>query len=388
MIARQIISQILDSLRNFPVVGILGPRQVGKTTLAREILRNRSGSAIYLDLERASDRGKLERAELFLEKHAGDLVILDEVQRMPELFPLMRALVDSDGRNGRFLVLGSASPDLSRQAAESLAGRIYYHHLDPLLMSEVGAEAATIERLWSRGGYPRSFLAESDIASFRWREAFIQTHLERDIPSLGIHIPASLLMRFWQMLAHCHGQLWNASKIAGSLGVSPPTARHYLDTLQDTFMLRQLQPYHTNTKKRLIKSPKIYLCDSGLLHSLLGIMDYKTLLGHPAAGASWEGWVIQQILSVIPTHWRTYFYRTSAGAECDLIIQPMVGRPVIAVEIKFSLEPRPTRGFWSAFADLNPEAGFVVYPGKEIYPLSEKVSALPATEIRKIISAV
>lgn len=388
MIERQITRQIIESLKNFPVVGILGPRQVGKTTLAKEILRRHSKAAIYLDLERASDRVKFERAELFLEKHSDTLVILDEVQRMPELFPLMRALVDSKNKNGRFLVLGSASPDLSRQAAESLAGRIYYHHLSPLLMSEVGAKVAKIERLWSRGGYPRSFLAENDEASFRWREAFIQTHLERDIPSLGIHIPVSTLMRFWQMLAHCHGQLWNASRIAGSLGISPPTARHYLDILQDTFMVRQLQPFHPNLGKRLVKSPKIYLCDSGLHHSLLGITSYTTLLGHPAAGSSWEGWVIEQIVNMIPTHWRTYFYRTSAGAELDLVIQPTIGQPLIAVEIKFSLEPRPTKGFWSACDDLNPKAGFVVYPGNETYPLAETIIALPIGEVEKIMSAV
>ena len=286
MIDRKLKASIKESLRSFPAVGIIGARQVGKTTLAKMLADESSQNTVYLDLELPSDLAKLEEAELYLKQYTNSLVIIDEIQRRKDLFPVLRALVDSDRKPGRFLILGSASPVLIKQSSESLASRIYYHELSPFCFDEIGPSKDNNNKLWSRGGYPESFLAASEQISSQWREMFIQTHLERDIPNLGIRVPASTLRRFWQMLAHCHGQLWNAIKIGNSLGIDPKTTRRYLDILQDTFMVRQLQPYHSNTKKRLVKSPKIYLRDSGLLHCLLRIHSYDDLLGHPVAGPS------------------------------------------------------------------------------------------------------
>ncbi len=375
------------SLDQFPAVGIIGSRQVGKTTLALMIAESRRDRVVYLDLERPSDLAKLGDAELYLRSVADSLVVIDEVQRRPDLFPVLRSLIDEQRRLGRFLILGSASPALLKQSSESLAGRIVYHELKSFSLREIGASPEDINRLWNRGGYPESFLAQSDATSLKWREAFIQTYLERDIPNLGLHIPAVTLRRFWLMLGHCQGQLWNASKIAGSLGVDSKTARRYLDVLEDTFMVRQLPPLHTNLKKRLVKSPKIYLRDTGLLHALLGIQTYEQLLGHPAAGASWEGWCLEQVLSVVASNTAAHFYRTLAGAEIDLVLQLPGGGPPIAIEAKFSLDPRPTRGFWSALTDLRPARSFVIYPGAEFYPLGENVWALPPGQITRLTEA-
>jgi len=383
MIKRILENDVLVSLEQFPAVGIIGSRQVGKTTLAMMIAEGRSGKAVYLDLERPSDLAKLGDAELYLRSVADSLVIIDEVQRKPDLFPVIRSLIDEQRRAGRFLILGSASPALLKQSSESLAGRIVYHELKPFDVREVGTSPQTIDRLWNRGGYPESFLAESDSASLKWREAFIQTYLERDIPNLGLHIPAVTLRRFWLMLAHCQGQLWNASKIASSLGVDSKTVRRYLDVLDDTFMVRQLQPLHTNVKKRLVKSPKVHLRDSGLLHALFAIQTHEQLLGHPAAGASWEGWCMEQVLSAVPPNTNACFYRTSAGAEIDLVLR-FPGGPSVAVEAKFSLDPRPAKGFWSAIDDLQPARSFVVYPGAEFYPLGKDVWALPAAQVARV----
>lgn len=384
MIKRVLENDVLLSLGQFPAVGIIGSRQVGKTTLAMTIAQSRSDKAVYLDLERPSDLAKLGDAELYLRSVADSLVIIDEVQRKPDLFPVIRSLIDEQRRPGRFLILGSASPALLKQSSESLAGRIVYHELKPFDLREVGASPQSINGLWNRGGYPDSFLAESDSASMKWREAFIQTYLERDVPNLGLHIPAVTLRRFWLMLAHCHGQLWNASKIAGSLGVDSKTARRYLDVLEDTFMVRQLQPLHANLKKRLVKSPKVYLRDAGVLHALFGIRNHEQLLGHPAAGASWEGWCMEQVLSVVPSNTAAFFYRTSGGAEIDLVLQSPGGGPLVAVETKFSLDPQPTKGFWSALDDLQPARSFVVYPGTEFYPLGKNVRALPAAQVARL----
>ncbi|KFZ44540.1 ATPase, partial [Smithella sp. D17] len=313
MIKRKIKGIILKSLKTYPVVGILGSRQVGKTTLAKAIKEMVRTDAIYLDLELPSDLNKLQDAELYLRQFEKSLVIIDEIQRMPSLYPLLRALVDQNRIGGRFLILGSASPELIRHSSESLAGRIIYHELTPLNLFET--DAGKLKNLLLRGGYPNSYLAKNDDESFIWRESYIKTYLERDIPQLEIHIPAMQLRRFWTMLAHSHGQLWNASKIAGSLGISAPTVRRYLDILESTFIVRQLQPYHNNTKKRLIKSPKVYIRDSGLNHALLRIKTLDDLTGHPSVGASWEGFVIEQIVSLLPENSQYYFYRSNAGAE-------------------------------------------------------------------------
>jgi predicted AAA+ superfamily ATPase len=381
MIARHIQVAVVNSLRTYPVVSLLGSRQVGKTTLAKAIMKSVK-NAVYLDLELPSDWNKLEEAELYLGEFRNRLVIIDEIQRKPSLFPVMRALVDQNRVGGRFLILGSASPDLLRHASESLAGRIIYHELAPLGLSETAP--GDFRRLMFRGGYPGSYLAENDEESLTWREAYIKTYLERDIPQLGIHIPSVQLRRFWTMLAHSHGQLWNAGKIAGSLGVSAPTVRRYLDILEDTFIVRQLQPYHANIKKRLIKSPKAYLRDSGLLLALLRIGTNDNLQGNPALGSAWEGFVIEQAIDILPENTEVYFYRTNAGAEIDFLFFDKKNRPV-AVEIKYSLSPSLSRGFWNAWDDLACRKGFVVYPGVEKYPLGKGVYALPVGELSKIV---
>jgi hypothetical protein len=384
MIRRSLEPVLLASLRRFPIVGLVGARQVGKTTLARAVA-HKMGTAVYLDLERPSDRARLADPELYLEPLADHLVVIDEIQRSPALFPVLRSLVDAKRRNGRFLVLGSASPDLSRQASESLAGRIVYHELAPLSIDEASAKTRPAQMaLWNRGGFPASVLAASDARSLEWRDAFIETHLQRDLPALGVRIPAAALRRFWEMLAHFHGQLWNASKIAASLGVSAPTAKSYLDTLEDTFMVRVLPPFAANLKKRLVKSPKVYLRDSGLLHALLRVGAADRLLGHPVAGASWEGWVIEQALAGIQRHEGAYFYRTAAGAEIDLVLELARGRR-LAFEIKLGSAPSPSRGFWSGLDDLKPDAAFVVYPGTERYPLGPGVEALPVSMLARVL---
>jgi len=383
MISRILEPQLLASLKQFPVVGLVGARQTGKTTLAKHLAKAWPQSTVYLDLERPSDLAKLKEAELYLEMNAVRLVIVDEVQRKAELFPLLRSLVDAKRRKGRFLILGSASPDLIRQSSESLAGRLVYHELSPFSVAEIAPGEENLQRLWLRGGYPNSFLASSNRQSFRWREAFIQTHLERDIPSLGLRIPSQALFRFWQMVAHSHGQLWNASKIAASLGTTGPTVRSYLDLLRKTYMIRELLPYHTNIKKRMVKASKVYLRDSGLLHALLQIRNRDELLGNPAAGASWEGWVIEQILSLVPSAWRPWFYRTGGGAEIDLLLERPGRKPLLAIEIKLSSAPTPSKGFWSALKDLKNCQGLVVCPVKERFPLGENVYTLPVGALKK-----
>ena len=343
------------------------------------------GRAIYLDLERPSDLARLDEPELYLEMHRDKLVVLDEIHRKPELFPLLRSLVDDSRRNGRFLVLGSASPDLLRQSSESLAGRIVFHELGPLGLSDVRGTMARVQSLWQRGGFPLSYLANGDSRSLEWRDAFIATHLERDMPSFGVRVPATSLRRFWQMLAHFHGQIWNGSRIAASLGLSVPTVRHYLDLFEDTFMVRQLRPYASNSGKRLVKSPKIYFRDSGILHALLRIESMETLLGHPVAGASWEGWVIEQVLALAPPSWRPSFYRTSAGAEIDLVLERRASQPLLAVEVKYSTHPTLSRGFFQALADLDGAEAVVVCPCRERYPLASNVTALPVGELAAFI---
>ncbi len=308
------------------------------------------------------------------------LVVLDEIQRMPELFSILRSLVDQKKRPGRFLILGSASPDLIKNASETLAGRIVYHELPPFLIEEVGSNRESIIKLWLRGGYPDSFLAPTDEMSFQWREAFIRTYIERDIPQLGFRIPALRLRRFWTMIAHYHGHLWNASQISNSLDISAPMVRIYLDILHDSFVVRQLLPYFTNVKKRLVKKPKVYLRDTGLLHTLLNISSSDALQAHPILGNSFEGFAIEQIIRTLPEQMTPYFYRTSAGAEIDLILTE-ANHCLAAIEIKYSLNPRLGKGFYNAFADLNCSMGLIVYPGNEIYPINEKILLFPVSKI-------
>lgn len=386
MIKRSLQGKINASLEQFPVVGIVGSRQTGKTTLAKLIQRQYPNS-VYLDLELPSDQNRLREPELYLSHHESDLVIIDEIQRMPALFPLIRALVDRDRAPGRFLILGSASPNMIRKSSESLAGRVAYHELPPFRLDEVGNRDDQAAALWLRGGYPDSFLARDVESSLGWRDAFIRTYLERDVPQLGIRVPAGQLRNFWTMIAHHHAQLWNASQIANSLGVSAPTVRHYLSILEDTFLVRQLRPFNANLKKRLVKSPKVFMRDSGLLHSLIGVGSMDDLQGRPMIGHSWEGFVIEQIVSLLPPRWEPYFFRTAAGAEIDLILARSGRRPV-AVEIKFSATPEAGKGFRSACLDLGCGKEYVVYPGNETYPLSRTATALPLKQIQRIANAL
>ncbi len=382
MIKRSIQGSVEASLKKYPVVGIVGSRQAGKTTLAKMIRKGISKKVIYLDLELPSDLNKLHDPELYMGQFTGSLVIIDEIQRMPTLFPQIRALVDKKRTGGRFLILGSASPELIKHSSESLAGRIIYHELSPFKVHETGHK--NIQQLWLRGGYPLSYLAGSVEDSFSWRGAFIKTYLEMDIPQLGIRVPSSQLRRFWTMLAHSHGHLWNASQIAGSLGVSAPTVRRYLDILEETFVVTRLQPYYINIKKRLVKSPKVYVRDSGILHSLLRIGDLEDLMGNPALGRSWEGFVIEQIIGLLPEGWSYFFYRTGAGAEIDLLLIDKKNRP-IAVEVKYSASPKAERGFWNALEDLSCRKSFIVYPGEETYPSGKNTVTLSIKELYKII---
>ena len=375
---RAIQAQIEARLTDFPIVAILGPRQCGKTTLVEETIGRHPG-VVYLDLERPSDLAKLRDPELFFNLHrsqgTASLFCLDEIQRAPEIFPLLRSLADEERRNGQFLLLGSASRDLLRQTSESLAGRIVYLELTPFLASELpGGDPGAVPRLWLRGGFPRSFLAPSDASSGAWRESFVRTFLERDIPQLGINVPAPALHRLWRMLAHLHGQTLNSSQLGTSLGVSHTTIRTYLDLLTQTFMVRLLEPFSTNVGKRLVKSPKVYLRDSGILHSLLQIDTLDDLLAHPVCGESWEGLVIENIIATLPG-WQPSFYRTTNGAEIDLILER--GRRRLAVECKASTAPAVSRGFWTALDDLGIDEAWIIAPVSEPYPLRAGVTVAP-----------
>ena len=386
MILRRLRSIVERRLLQYPAVALLGPRQVGKTTLAKAVAANHPG-AIVLDMERESDRAVLTRPELFLPLHRDRLVVLDEVQHLPALFAQLRPEIDANRRAGRFLLLGSASGELLRQTGESLAGRVSYVELTPLLAAEVETDLLTEQALWLRGGYPLSYLADSDDAAFQWRQDFIATFLQRDLPALGVRVPAETLRRFWTMLAHLHGQLFNASQLGRSLGgASHATAGRYLDMLVDTLMVRRLEPYLANVGKRLVKSPKVYVRDSGLLHALLGLATVRQLQGHPVAGASWEGFVVEQVAAALPAGAQIGFYRTAAGAELDLVVEGTAGR--IGIEIKFSASPKPTRGFWQALQDLSIEQAFVVAPVPRRYPLAPGVEVLPLWDVERTVAQV
>ncbi len=372
---RDLESVLADRLDESPIVALLGPRQVGKTTLAREVSRRLPG-AITLDLERPSDRRKLTDPELFFDSHPDVLVCLDEIQRAPGLFEVLRSVVDRRARPGQFLVLGSASRDLLRQSAESLAGRIHYLELTPFQLSEV--EPGDQRRLWLRGGFPRSLLAVSEPSSLRWREDFVQTFLERDLPQLGYRVPAESVRRLWTMLAHSHGQLLNSSRLGQSLGWSHTTVRSHIDILQGASLVRMLPPLHANVRKRLVRSPKLYVRDSGLLHALLELEDWDDLLGHPVFGASWEGFALEQVLGALP-RWRASFYRTAGGAELDLVLER--GGRRLAVEFKASTAPKVTRGFHQARKDLGDPETWVIAPVAEPYPLREGVKVAPLTHL-------
>jgi len=348
---------------------------VGKSTLAEMVIEH-FPDALYLDLERPSDMNKLTDPEAFFQQFQDRLICLDEIQRAPELFALLRSVIDKSKRHGQFLLLGSASRELIKQSSESLAGRISYFEISPFNRMEV--TDLEMNRLWLRGGYPRSLLNIDDEASFQWREDYIRTFLERDIPQLGFNIPANTLGRFWRMLAHSHGQTLNASKLADSMGVSGHTIRKYIDLLEQAFVVRTLQPWSGNTKKRLIKAPKVYIRDSGLLHALLDIESMEQLFSHPLYGASYEGFVIENLLSQLP-RWKASFYRTSSGAECDLVLEKAGKR--VAIEIKASTSPKLGRGNWSALETLEPDHSYVVAPVGVAYPLQQGVMVMSLDDV-------
>ncbi|MFQ5478816.1 MAG: ATP-binding protein [Candidatus Binatia bacterium] len=386
MITRRLQAHLCDLLDGYPAVALLGPRQVGKTTLAHEVAG--SVDSVYLDLESAADRAKMLEPELYLADHEDRLVILDEVHRVPGLFQSLRGLIDrgrrKGSRAGRFLLLGSASMDLLRQSGETLAGRIAYVELNPFDVLEV--DAKDHDRLWVRGGFPDSLLATSNGRSLSWRENFIRTYLERDVPQLGPRIPAETLRRFWVMLAHTQGGLLNAAALARGLGVDGKTIAKYLDLMVDLLLVRRLMPWHRNVGKRLVKSPKVYVRDSGVTHALLGLKTKEEVLGHPVVGQSWEGFVIETLLSVAPQRSEASFYRAPGGAEIDLVLT-LPGRKPWAIEIKRSLDPKPAKGFHSACKDVKPEARFVVYPGTERFGISKEVEVVSLAGLAAEIAA-
>jgi len=385
MLARRLAVPLTELLVSFPAVALFGPRQAGKTTLAQSISAHRA--AVYLDLESPRDRAKLSIPDQFLAQHERELVILDEVQRAPELFQILRGLIDSGRQRGlsagRFLLLGSASMDLLSQSGESLAGRIAYLELAPFDPLEVDADS--LDELWVRGGFPNSFLAASAAESATWRENFIRTYLERDIPSLGPRIPAETLRRFWTMLAHSQGGLFNGAALARGLSLDGKTIGRYLDLMVDLLLVRRLPPYHANVRKRLVRAPKTYVRDTGLVHTLLQLDSLDALVGHPIVGSSWEGFVLEALLRAAPARVRASFYRTAAGAEIDLVLEVRAAE-LWAIEIKRGYVPKLERGFHSAKEDLQPARSLVVYAGSERYPLGPGIEAIGVRDAAQLIA--
>ncbi len=383
MIVRRVLPEVEELLESMPAVALIGPRQSGKTTIAIEIANQRP--SVYLDLESAEDRARVAEPAAYFADHIDELVVLDEIHRAPGLFEALRGVIDRgrrEGRaNGRFLLLGSAGIDLLAQSGETLAGRIAFVELAPFDITELaGEQPVALDRLWVRGGFPDSFLAASNRASLRWRQDFIHTYLERDIPQLGPRIPAETLRRLWTMFAHRQGGLFNAAELGRGLGVTSPTVSHYLDLMVDLLLVRRLAPSLSNVGKRLVRSPKVYIRDSGLVHALLRLADKEAILGHPIAGPSWEGMIVENLLAIAGEQVEAGFYRTSAGAEIDLVLRWPDGS-TWAIEIKRSMAPTLERGFHSALADLEPERALIVYPGEERYRVSASVEAVGLAEL-------
>jgi predicted AAA+ superfamily ATPase len=381
MFERLAFAEIQQLLSWSPAVALLGARQIGKTTLAKQVAHS-FPDAIYLDLETPQARARLLNPELFFQANRQRLIVLDEVQHMPEIFSVLRGEIDHDRRNGRFLILGSASFQLLQQS-QSLAGRLTLVDMAPLLLSEVYTDFPSIQNHWLRGGFPNSFSAPSDAASWRWRDSFVRHFLDTDLPALGIQVNPELMRRFWRMTAHLHGQLFNASSIAASLGLSAPTIARYLDHLVQSLMLRKLEPFHANLGKRLVKSPKIYVRDSGLLHYLLGIREVNDLLGNPQTGASWEGFCIEQICNHAPLGSQVSFYRTAAGAELDVVVE--TGQQRLGFEVKFSSVPKVTKGFWQACDDVNVDAAYVLAPVQETWSMTDTVHVISPVQLPTLL---
>jgi predicted AAA+ superfamily ATPase len=376
------IERVIELLEEFPVVTILGARQVGKSTLARQLISETDNRHSWFDLEDSTDLARLAEPKLALERLEG-LVVLDEVQRAPNLFEVIRTLVDRPSNPARFLVLGSASPDLLKQSSETLAGRVAYYELDGFTLGEAGQDQ--FRKLWLRGRFPMSFLARSNASSLRWRKQFVRTFLEMDLPMLGITIPATTIRRFWSMLAHYHGQIWNASEIAGSFGISHTTVRRYLDLMCSTYVTRILQPWHENLGKRQVKTPKVYFRDSGLLHVFLGIEDWDGLEGHPKLGASFEGFAMHEVIDALEADAQEcFFWRTHNGAELDLLV--IRGRRRLGFEFKRTASPRTGASMRIAMKDLGLDSLDVIYPGDVVFPMSKGVRAVPVNSVAEEIN--
>lgn len=386
MIKRKIFQKIKHLLSKTPVVVLMGPRQVGKTTLAYEVSKDQD--SLYVDLERPSDLAKLNDIEYFMDLHRDKLVVLDEVQRRPDLFPTLRSIIDERRREGKknnlFLMLGSCSLDLLQQSSETLAGRVAYIELCPFSADEVDANKQEI--LWNRGGFPESFLAGDDQTSFEWRYNFINTYIERDIPQLGPRIPSETIRRFWTMLAHNQGQIFNAADIARGLDVKGITVSRYLDLMVDLLLVRRLRPWTVNIGKRLIKAPKTYIRDSGLCHALLGISNMDSLLGSPVVGGSYEGFIIENVLQNLPYNTSFGYYRTAGGAEIDLVISWADGE-LWAIEIKLNRSPQVSKGFHMACNDLKPQKKFLIYSGKDQYPIGNGITVISLREMIALITS-
>ncbi|WP_442589910.1 ATP-binding protein [Pedobacter sp. AW31-3R] len=392
MIARVIKDELVELLEEFAAVAVLGPRQVGKTTLAQEIAVLIDKDYIYLDLESPADHAKLNNPEAYFELYKGNLIVLDEVQRVPELFSVLRGVIDRRRREGfktgQFLILGSASLDLLKQSAETLAGRIAYKELSGFTAMEIGdGQLKEQDQLWLRGGFPDSFLARSDLSSLRWRMNFITTYLERDVPQLGPRIPAVTLRRMWTMLAYQQGAQINIVQLGANLDITGTTAKRYLELLEDLLLIRTLRPWSGNIGKRLVKSPKVYIRDSGLVHALLNLETFDDILSHPIIGASWEGFVIENLLSCLPLGITPWFYRTSAGAEIDLVLELSPGN-LYAIEIKRSMAPVLSKGFYLACDDIKAVKRYIVYPGKESFPAAKDVMVSSLAGMMKIICGI
>ncbi len=385
MIIRTKEQEILRYLRYFPAAGIVGPRQCGKSTLAHLLVKKKTGS-VYLDLENPDDRVKLTNPSLYFAEHKNKLICLDEVQFMPEIFAVLRGVIDRNKKKGQFLLLGSASPNLLKQSSETLAGRISYVELSPFSLTElIQNKKPDFQKVWIRGGFPRSYLAPTKDISMVWRKNFIRTFLEQDLSNLGIGIAPENMRKFWMMCAHLHGQMLNLSGLGHSLGVSHTTIRNYIDVMTGTFMIRKLEPYYSNIDKRLKKTPKIYLSDSGILHALLNINSLDDLLAHPVAGFSWEGFVLSQLVDSLKG-WEFYYAATADQAEIDFILKK--GRHLIAVESKLSKAPNVTRGFYNLLNDLKIKKAFVVCPIEDSFPLAKNTTAIGISELIKKLNSI
>ncbi len=372
MIKRFVAEDVLESLKDFPIVGIVGPRQVGKTTLAKQLVAQISKPSIYLDLELPEDVMRLQNAQPYLQSLQNQCVVIDEIQLMPKLFPLLRALVDQNRVPARFMILGSASPTLIRQSSETLGERITYIEMSPLSVLEIISVDIKIEKHWFLGGYPDSLLARSEKVAIKWLDNFLITALEKDLRSLGYTINSQTMWRVYRMVAHIHGQILNVSMLSQSLGVSNPTVSKYLDLIEGGYLIRRLEPFYINIGKRLVKSPKIYFRDTGILHQLLSIPNFETLQGQNMIGASWEGYVIEQIHRAVTGRWQFYYYRTQAGAETDLVLISPNGK-MTCIEIKYSISPTLTKGFYQSMEDLKPDFQYVIIPSGTPYFLNEKL---------------